>query len=255
MNQRSTPPRAIGLVPARSGSKRVPDKNVRRLGDHPVIAYAIATAIESGVFETVVVSTDDERYADIARHYGAEVPFLRPAEMATSTSPDIEWITYTIGRLEAEGRRFDCFSILRPTSPFRRAETIRRAWKQFLAEEGIDSLRAVEKCREHPGKMWIVRGRRMVPLLPFGPPEQPWHSTQYAALPEVYIQNASLEIAWTRVIASGGNIAGTVVTPFLTEGHEGTDINDELDWWHIQHLLERGEAVLPPVPTPPYPGD
>jgi len=255
MNQRSTPPRAIGLVPARSGSKRVPDKNVRRLGDHPVIAYAIATAIESGVFETVVVSTDDERYADIARHYGAEVPFLRPAEMATSTSPDIEWITYTIGRLEAEGRRFDCFSILRPTSPFRRAETIRRAWKQFLAEEGIDSVRAVEKCREHPGKMWIVRGRRMVPLLPFGPPEQPWHSTQYAALPEVYIQNASLEIAWTRVIASGGNIAGTVVTPFLTEGHEGTDINDELDWWHIQHLLERGEAVLPPVPTPPYPGD
>lgn len=255
MNQRSTPPRAIGLVPARSGSKRVPDKNVRRLGDHPVIAYAIATAIESGVFETVVVSTDDERYADIARHYGAEVPFLRPAEMATSTSPDIEWITYTIGRLEAEGRRFDCFSILRPTSPFRRAETIRRAWKQFLAEEGIDSLRAVEKCREHPGKMWIVRGRRMVPLLPFGPPEQPWHSTQYAALPEVYIQNASLEIAWTRVIASGGNIAGTVVTPFLTEGHEGTDINDELDWWHIQHLLERGEAVLPSVPTPPYPGD
>jgi len=255
MSLPSKPPSAIGLVPARSGSKRVPDKNVRRLGDHPVMAYAIATAIESGVFETVVVSTDDERYAEIARHYGAEVPFLRPPEMATSTSPDIEWITYTLGRLEAAGREFDCFSILRPTSPFRRAETIRRAWQQFLAEEGIDSLRAVEKCREHPGKMWIVRGRRMVPLLPFGPPEQPWHSTQYAALPEVYVQNASLEIAWTRVVESGGNIAGSVVTPFLTEGHEGTDINDALDWWHIQHLLEIGEAVLPPVPTPPYPGD
>src|SRR5690606_13624403 len=128
MSLPSKPPSAIGLVPARSGSKRVPDKNVRRLGDHPVMAYAIATAIQSGVFETVVVSTDDERYAEIARHHGAEVPFLRPPEMATSTSPDIEWITYTLGRLEAAGREFDCFSILRPTSPFRRAETIRRAW-------------------------------------------------------------------------------------------------------------------------------
>ena len=69
-------------------------------------------------------------------------------------------------RLKAEGRSYDCFSILRPTSPFRTAATIKRAWSEFLAEQGVDSLRAVEKVTQHPGKMWVVRGKRMMPLLP-----------------------------------------------------------------------------------------
>src|SRR5205823_3384260 len=105
-------------------------------------------------------------------------------------------------------------SILRPTSPFRLPQTIQRAWSEFLAETGVDSLRAVEKCRQHPGKMWVVRGRRMMPLLPLGPPELPWHSSQYQALPEVWVQNASLEIAWSRVVWEGRTIAGHVVMPF-----------------------------------------
>ncbi len=89
-------PSVIALIPARAGSKRVPDKNVLLLGDHPVIAYTIAAALESGVFDSVVVSTDSEKYADIAKHYGAEVPFLRPAEMSGDLSPDIEWVEFTL---------------------------------------------------------------------------------------------------------------------------------------------------------------
>ena len=81
------PPRAVAFVPARSGSERVPGKNVRPLAGHPLLAYAIETALQSGVFERVVVSTDSEEIADVARWYGADVPFLRPAEYATSTSP------------------------------------------------------------------------------------------------------------------------------------------------------------------------
>ena len=98
-------PSIIGLIPARAGSKRVKNKNIRRLGDHPVIAYTIVAARTSGVFGAVLVSTDSPLIADIAKHYGAEVPFLRPAEYATDTSPDIEWIEYTLGRLRDEGRR------------------------------------------------------------------------------------------------------------------------------------------------------
>lgn len=247
-------PSLIALIPARSGSQRVRDKNIRRLAGHPLIAYSIAAARASGVFDAVVVSTDSEAYAAIARHYGAEVPFIRPADIAGAASPDIEWVDFTLRRLAEAGRRFDCFSILRPTSPFRKPATIRRAWTQFLAGEGIDSLRAVERCKQHPGKMWVVRGARMQPLMPLTPADRPWHSSQYAALPEVFVQNASLEIAWTRVALDQGSIAGTVLTPFLTEGDEGVDVNDEKDWWYLEHLLGRGEAVLPEVGEPPYPG-
>jgi len=246
-------PTAVALIPARSGSKRVADKNVRRLAGHPLMAYTIAAARASGVFAAVLVSTDAERYAAIARHYGAEVPFLRPREMAGSTSADIEWVELTLRRLREAGRAFDCFSILRPTSPFRQPATIQRAWDAFLAESGVDSLRAVEPCRQHPGKMWVVRGRRMSPLLPLGPPAQPWHSSQYAALPLVHVQNASLEIAWSRVVWEQGTIAGSVVMPFLTEGHEGVDINDPEDWWYVEHLISRGEARLPAVDEGPFP--
>lgn len=245
-------PTAVAFIPARHGSKRVPGKNVRRLGDHPVIACTIAPALASGVFESVIVSTDSEETAAIARHYGAEVPFLRPAECAGDTSPDIEWVEYTLTELRRRGRTWDCFSLLRPTSPFRTAATIRRAWARFLAQEGIDSLRAVEKCSQHPGKMWVVDGDRMTPLLPGAAPGRPWHSTPYQALPPVYVQNASLEIAWTRVVFEGRTIAGNVLAPFFTEGHEGFDINDRHDWIVAERLIADGEAALPPIPQVPY---
>lgn len=251
--ERSTRPSIIALIPARSGSKRVADKNIRPLAGHPVIAYTIAAALRSGIFDAVVVSTDSERYADIARYYGAEVPFLRPAQFATDTSPDIEFVEFTLQRLKDQGRNYECFSILRPTSPFRQPETIQRAWQEFLTEEGVDSLRAVEKCKQHPGKMWVVRGRRMVPLLPLSPPEQPWHSSQYASLPEVYVQNASLEIAWTRVVFEGRTIAGNVLMPFFTQGYEGFDVNDLYDWKLAEELVRSGEARLPTVSQDPYP--
>jgi CMP-N,N'-diacetyllegionaminic acid synthase len=245
----STPPKpsCIALIPARSGSKRVPDKNIRPLAGHPLIAYSICAALRSGVFAAVVVSTDSEAYARIAREYGAETPFMRPAELSGDTSPDIEWVEYTLKRLAEQGRHYDCFSILRPTSPFRLPETIQRAWTEFCAEEGVDSLRAVEKCGQHPGKMWVIRGRRMLPLLPFGPAEQPWHSSQYPSLPLVHVQNASLEIAWSRVVFAGRTIAGNVLMPFLTRDEEGFDVNQPYDWALAEQMVASGADRLPSV--------
>jgi CMP-N,N'-diacetyllegionaminic acid synthase len=255
-------PSAVALIPARQGSKRVPGKNVRPLNGHPMLAYTIAAAIESGVFDSVIVSTDSEDIAGIARHYGAEVPFLRPAMFASDTSPDIEWLEHALTQLKATGRSWDCFAILRPTSPFRTAETIGRAWAMFARQDGVDSLRAIEKCTQHPGKMWVVRGARMFPLLPFGlaappgspggPADQPWHSTPNQTLPTIYVQNASLEIAWTRVVFERRTIAGDVLVPFITDGHEGFDINDPYDWMVAERLLADGEATLPSVAQVPY---
>jgi N-acylneuraminate cytidylyltransferase len=218
------------------------------------MAYTIAAALDSQVFDAVIVSTDSDDIAAIARHYGAEVPFLRPAALASDTSPDIEWLEYTIAELGAAGRSWDCFSLLRPTSPFRTAATIRRAWKTFTSQQGADSLRAIELCTQHPGKMWIVRGQRMFPLLPFGMSDrdQPWHSTPYQALPKVYVQNASLEIAWTRVVRERRTIAGDVLVPFLTEDYEGFDINDAFDWMVAERLIAEGKARLPALAREPF---
>jgi CMP-N-acetylneuraminic acid synthetase len=245
-------PSVVAFIPARSGSKRVIDKNARTLSGHPLMAYAIGAARESGVFDAVICSTDTGRLARIAHHYGAEIPFLRPAEFATSTSPDIEWVEDTLKRLCAEGRTYDCFSILRPTSPFRTADTIKRAWVEFLTEDGVDSLRAVEKVTQHPGKMWVVRGKRMLPLMPLVPEAQPWHSSQMAALPEVYVQNASLEIAWSRVVLDGRTIAGVSVMPFFTDEAEGFDINNQHDWDYAEAMVAQGKFTLPKVAEAPF---
>ena len=246
-------PSIVALIPARAGSKRIPDKNIRPLASHPLIAYTISSALQSQVFSAVLVSTDSQLYADIAMYYGAEVPHLRPEKFAGDLSPDIEWVDYTLNQLRQDGREYDCFSILRPTSPFRLPETIQRAWRAFKWEKGVDSLRAVEKCKQHPGKMWIVRGNRMMPLLPLSPPEQPWHSSQYQSLPEVYVQNASLEIAWSRVVFEGRTIAGDVLMPFFTEDFEGFDVNSAYDWNLAEHLVDSGQARLPSISQSPYP--
>jgi CMP-N,N'-diacetyllegionaminic acid synthase len=244
-------PSAVALVPARAGSQRVPGKNVHPLRGHPLVAYTLAAARESGLFDAAVVSTDSEEIAAVARHYGGEVPSLRPTAFATATSADIEWICHVLDELEASGRSFELFSILRPTSPFRTAATIRRAWDRLLSVPDADSVRAVELCRQHPGKMWVLDGELMRPLLP-QPEGVPYHSSQYQSLPQVYVQNSSLEIAWTRVATEGGSIAGERVVPFLTEGAEGFSVDYPGDIELAERMVEREEAMLPAVSEAPF---
>ncbi len=245
-------PRAIALIGARAGSERVPGKNVRLLAGHPLIAYAIETARRSGVFERVLVSTDSEAIADVARWYGADVPFLRPPEYATSTSPDIEWIAWTLGRLD---EAYELFGIVRATNPFRGPDAIRRGLEQLLATPEADSVRAVPRVKEHPGKLWTLAedGRTMAPLLDQSHLDVAWHAGQYQALPPVYVQNSALELAWTRVVAETGTREGRVLAPFLTTGHEGLNIDEEDDFALAEQLVRNGRASLPEVAREPYP--
>ena len=236
-------PSAVALIPARAGSQRVPGKNVRELAGHPLLAYSIAAARESGVFDAILVSTDSEEIAAVARRYGAEVPELRPAELATSTSPDVEWVT-----LAMAGRDEEIFAILRPTSPFRSAATIRRAFARLVElGERADSIRAVELVRQHPGKMWILEGDLMRPLLDQPARGVPLHSMQYQALPQIHVQNSSLELAWSRVLDGEPSIAGARVAPFLTEGDEGLTIDYPDDFERAERLAASGEGQLPQV--------
>lgn len=245
-------PKTVAFIPARSGSKRVPNKNIRPLGGHPMLAYTVRAAIDSGIFDAVICATDSEQYAAVARHYGAEVPFLRSADISGDKSPDIDWVVWMLQSLRAQGRDYEVFSILRPTSPFRLPETIQRAWRAFCADSGADSLRAVEKCKQHPGKMWVIRGQRMLPVMPFTNGGIPWHSSQYAALPEIYAQDASLEIAWSRIVLEKNTIAGEAIIPFVSQGLEGYDINEPEDWLLAEYYLAQGEARLPAIGQAPF---
>ena len=175
--------KAVALIPARSGSKRIVNKNIKLLQNKPLLSYSIYSALKSKCFDRVICSTDSEHYAEIASQYGAEV-ISRPKKIASSVSPDYEWVKFTIDVLQKEKYDFNVYSILRPTSPFRTEKTIKRAFKIFKKNIKFDSLRAIELCNQHPGKMWSIGKKFMTPIIDKTINGTPWHSNQYALLPK-----------------------------------------------------------------------
>lgn len=243
---------SVALIPARSGSKRIKDKNIIKFSEHPLLAYSIEAALASQEFEDVVCVTDSERYAEVARYYGATVPEIRPLETASEYAPDISWVKWILNLLESKGKSYYTFSILRPTSPFRTSLTIKRAFKKFFSNENFESIRAVELCKQHPGKMWIQDGELLEPLLRENLNGIPWHSSQYAVLPKIYVQNASLEISLSDNALLGNSISGHRVGAFFTEGYEGFDINIEDDIILGLQLLNLGQAKTQYIAKEPY---
>jgi len=236
----------VALIPARAGSKRVPGKNTRLLGGVPLITWTIRAAQESGIFERIVVSSDDQVAWDAATACGVRINIRKP-EHAADHAADILWVREEL----SVSREWHSFAILRPTSPFRAADTIRRAYKQFTTSE-VHSIRAVEPVRQHPGKMWWWGGVGTC-LTPVCDAKRsdgtPWHSCPTQTLPTAYVQNASLEMAWTYVVQSFGTISGRKIAPFFTKDYEGFDINTEDDWREAERLVRDGCVALPRLPA------
>ena len=234
----------LALIPARQGSERIKNKNIAKIYNHPLIAYTINVAKESGLFDKIVVSTDSAKYAKISKKYGAEVPFLRPSTISTSFSPDYQWVNYTIKKLERMGFFYTHFFILRPTSPFRKVSTILSAWKKFKKNKTADSLRAVELCKQHPGKMWLKSKGLIKPFFPGKKNNQPNHNLQFKSLPKILIQNASLEISKVKVLSLYKSITGKKIIPFYTKGIEGFDINYQYDLKYAHFLVKKNKIKI-----------
>lgn len=240
----------IALIPCRAGSQRLPGKNMRLLQGHPVLAYTIAAAQQSGVFARVYVCTDDQRAGGLAMDMRA---IWVPRPDVSDAQPDIEWVRWALHVLPD---RPDAFAILRPTSPFRTAQTIQRAFWQFeLFGEQCHSLRAVEPATQTPFKMWYADApdRPMVPVLPRTTPDgTPYHSRPTQVLPKIFIQTSSLEMAWVSTVERYGTISGECVCPFFCEALEGFSLDHPGDFEHAEALVAtHGPGILPPLPLAP----
>ena len=207
----------LALIPARCGSKSIPRKNLLRLAGNPLIAYSIKQALASRHITRTIVSTDDPEIAEVARQYGAEVPFLRPAEFAQDLSPDLDVFHHALSWLrDQEGYTCDLVVHLRPTGPLRRVELIDQAIELMLKHPEADSLRSVRSASQTPYKMWRIESGYLRSLLSVeGVPEP--HSMPRQKLPKVYWQNGYVDIVRPRTVLELNRMAGNRILPFVVE--------------------------------------
>jgi N-acylneuraminate cytidylyltransferase len=233
------------IVPARSGSKRIKDKNIRHLQDVPLLLYTLALAKNIGFFDEIQVSTDESNIAQIASSVGFQVNRLRPKDISHDLSYDIEFVLDVIKNLSSP--EFDLVWILRPTNPFRSEKMLFQALQLFQKNfHNIDSIRGVSLCTEHPYKMWQIQEELMSPILESSSKMQPpGHDSPYQRLPKYYVQNSSLEVLRYDFVLKNKRTSGLRVMPYITEGYEGFDLNTEDDWNMANFLIQKGLAKLP----------
>lgn len=226
----------LAFIPARAGSKRVPNKNILPLGGKPLIGYTIEAARNAKRVTRIIVSTDSEQIASVSRDFGADVPFLRPAEISTGESTEMQFFSHALDWLASEeGYVPDLIVLLYPTSPFRTAASIDSAIGTILAHPEADSLRSVRLCSEHPYKMWVKHDDYLQPFV--DTIDQNAHTMSYQLLPTVYIQNASIYITRPGTIRNKKSPTGDVIIPFIMDEIESVDINTGLDFILAETLL------------------
>jgi len=207
----------LAIVPARAGSRGIPDKNVVSFRGKPLLVHSIEHGLAARNVDRVIVSTDSPRYRAVALDSGAEAPFLRPAALAGDFSTDLEVFVHALEWLDAhEGYRPEACVHLRPTHPTRRVLDVEQAVELLLADPSADSVRSVVKAPHTPYKMWrLDEAGTLQPLLA-GPVPEAWNQPRQA-LPEVYLQNAAVDVVRARVVRERRSMTGGRVLPYLMD--------------------------------------
>ena len=236
----------LAVIPARGGSKGIPRKNIRNFAGWPLIAWSIAAARQAVCAPRVIVSTDDEEIAALARELGAEAPFLRPAEFAQDASTDLPLFEHALRWLaEHEHYRPDVVLQLRPTSPVRPRGLVDQAVKILQAHPDADSVRGVVPAGQNPHKMWRIAGEQgpMKPLLDVPGIAEPYNAPRQA-LPPVYWQTGHIDAIRPAVILEGGSMSGGVIYPLVIDARYTVDIDNLQDWARFEHLVSTGGLDL-----------
>jgi CMP-N-acetylneuraminic acid synthetase len=230
----------LGFIPARGGSQRVPDKNIKLLNGKPLIVYTIEAARQSKHVNRIVVSTDSEKIAETAREYGSEIPFFRPEDISKSESTEMQFLQHALAWFaENENYEPDLIVMLYPTSPFRKPQSIDLAVEKMIESPEADSLRSVKLCSEHPYKMWTIEEERLKAFVETE--DSNVHTFSYHLLPTTYIQNASIYITRPRTIKNKRSYIGDTVIPLIMDESESIDINTPLDFQFAEMVMRELE--------------
>jgi N-acylneuraminate cytidylyltransferase/CMP-N,N'-diacetyllegionaminic acid synthase len=233
----------LAFIPARGGSKRIPNKNIKLLNGKPLIAYTIEVAKKSKYINRIVVSTDSKEITTVAKEYGAEVPFLRPKEISQEESTEMQFFEHALNWFsENENYEPALIVLLYPTSPFRKPESIDKAIEEMLIYTDADSLRSVKLCSEHPYKMWTIENGYLKPFVKNK--DSNIHTLSYQLFPKVYIQNASIYITKPSTIKNKKSPIGDIVIPFVMDEMESIDINTALDFQFAEMIIKRGYGKI-----------
>lgn len=236
-----TKPEVLAVIPARGGSKGIPRKNIKSFAGYPLISYSIAAAKQSHSVTRTIVSTDDEEIAVVARAWGAETPFLRPAELAADLTTDLPVFEHTLKWFkENEGYTPDLVIQLRPTSPIRPRACVDEAVELLLSHPQADSVRGVVPSGQNPYKMWRLgkEGQPMTPLLALENVAEPFNAPRQQ-LPPTYWQTGHIDVIRPQVILNG-SMSGKTILPYLIDARYTVDIDTPFDWQRYEWLVRNG---------------
>lgn len=229
----------VCIIPARSGSKGIPSKNIKDFNGHPLLAWSIAAAKLTSCINRIIVSTDDEEYANLAKKYGAEAPFLRPKILSMDSSLDIDYLRHVALWLDAnEDTVPRTFVILRPTSPLRDPSVLETAINLFQKEKKITSLRSMQASPVIPEKCYRLSPDNKIKTI---------LSRNYMGIPrqkieKAYIFNGYIDIVRLEIFMNSDMVFGEKIYPLITEST--IDIDTALDWEYLEYVVKKSPSQL-----------
>ncbi len=245
-------PEVLAVIPARGGSKGIPRKNIRNFAGYPLIAYSIAAGIQAESVTRTIVSTDDEEIAAVAKQYGAEAPFLRPAEFSQDATVDLPVFQHALRWLvEHEGYMPDVVVQLRPTTPVRPPSCVDDAVRILLDNPNADSVRGVVEAGQNPFKMWKIDPKTgtMSALIGVEGIKEAYNAPRQK-LPPVYWQTGHIDAIRPRSILDKGSMSGDVIMPLVIDVRYTVDIDSPADWEKSEWLVtDSGLAMVDPAKT------
>lgn len=233
----------LAVIPARGGSKGVPRKNIKELAGKPLIAWTIEAAKESTLVTRIIVSTEDQEIADTAKRFGAEVPFLRPQEIAQDLSTDVEFLTHVLEELEKREQYVpDIVLRLPPTSPLRTAAHIDEGIRALLDDAEADASRPITEAPKHPYKMWKISEDKkyLEPFLPksFTQMDQPFNMPRQL-LPQAYIHTGAMDVMWRETILNLKSTSGNKLAYFFMKLEDSVNIDHPVDFELAELLMQK----------------
>jgi N-acylneuraminate cytidylyltransferase len=236
----------LAIVPARGGSKGIPRKNIRSFAGYPLIAYSIAAGLQARLRMRVVVTTDDEEIAEVARSCGAETPFLRPAELAQDRTTDLPVFQHALCWLaEHEDYHPQVVVHLRPTTPIRPPDLVDRSVAVLLAHPEADSVRGITPAHQNPFKMWLMDGedKPIHPLTTVPGIEEPYNAPRQI-LPKAYAHTGLIDIIRPGTILEMNSMSGRTILPILFDPGYDADLDTPEDWKQAEERVLRDQPKM-----------